>query len=208
MKGYYINLDHRTDRNSHIQQNIVNKYELFSQIERMSAIKNVNGAIGCSMSHIKCLAKCLEMKDEPYFMILEDDFCVLNEENMQEFMKEFEKIKYDDKWDVIVLTPRGSPMQKNYIQKWNRIKNSQTTTGYIIKASFVPLLIDICKNSVEHLMRNEAYDTWALDQAWKPLQIKHAFIYFYQIYAGQFPGYSDIEKRQVNYNRRFIMQKI
>ena len=92
MKGYYINLDHRTDRNSHIQQNIINKYELFSQIERMSAIKNVNGAIGCSMSHIKCLTKCLEMKDEPYFMIIEDDFCVLNEENMQEFMKEFDKI--------------------------------------------------------------------------------------------------------------------
>jgi GR25 family glycosyltransferase involved in LPS biosynthesis len=208
MKGYYINLDHRTDRNSHIQQNIVNKYELFSQIERMSAIKNENGAIGCSMSHIKCLTKCLEMKDEPYFMILEDDFCVLNEKNMQEFMKEFEKIKYDDKWDVIVLTPIGSSMQMNYIQKWNRIKTSQTTTGYIIKASFVPILIEICKHSVENLLRDGDPNEWALDQAWKPLQMKHAFICFYQIYAGQIPGYSDIEKRHVNYNRQFTMQKI
>lgn len=207
MKGYYINLDHRTDRNSHIQQNIINKYELFSKIERMSAIKNVNGAIGCSMSHIKCLTKCLEMKDDPYFMILEDDFCVLNEENMQEFMKEFDKIKSDDKWDVIVLTPRGSPMQKNYIQKWHRIMDSQTTTGYIVKTQFVPILIDICKKSVEKLLRKEDPNRWALDQAWKQLQLKHVFIYFLGIYAGQLPGYSDIERRNVDYNQRFIIQR-
>ena len=45
---------------------------------------------------------------------------------------------------------------------------------------------------------------WANDQCWKPLQLKSNFIYYHEIFAGQKPGYSDIEKKYVDYNQQFF----
>ena len=49
---FYINLEHRKDRKEHVE-NELKKIGLNGQ--RFNAIKTKNGAIGCSMSHLRLL---------------------------------------------------------------------------------------------------------------------------------------------------------
>ena len=78
VKGFYINLDHRTDRKQHIEHQL-EQIRMNHNITRFNAIKNANGRIGCSLSHLKCLQMAKEAKLE-CVMILEDDIlCLLPE---------------------------------------------------------------------------------------------------------------------------------
>ena len=209
IKGYYINLEERKERVQHFEQ-LKTKYPFFKNVERLPAIRNENGAIGCGFSHIKALNKCLESEDE-YIMVFEDDFCILNDNNYNEFIQYFENIRDEKEWDIIVLTPRGEVKHVEANAKmssnlFHEIVNNQTATGYIIKKTFIPIIINSFKKSVEGLLKNQNPDLYAIDQYWKPLQYIHHFYYFKKVFAGQLIGYSSIEKRIVNYNQRFLSQ--
>ena len=204
MNGFYINLNHRTDRKQHIET-LIQMHPFFKNIERMDAICNERGDIGCSLSHIKCLTDLLQ-KNKKYYLILEDDFFILNETNFKNFVDEFELIKHSNEWDVLTLTPRGDTIINNYLLNFNRIVNNQTATGYIVKHRFIETLLTYFNNGLSELMKNGNPDRNALDQCWKPLQQISTFIYYKHIFAGQKPGHSDIEHRYVDYNRRFIEQ--
>jgi GR25 family glycosyltransferase involved in LPS biosynthesis len=217
IKGYYINLEERKDRYAHFEK-LKNNYSLFKNIDRLSATRDENGAIGCGLSHIAALNKCLEDKDIDscceYMMVFEDDFCILNDTHYNEFVNHFENIRNEKEWDIIVLTPRGvmknvavdkkSKMASNHFYE---IVNNQTATGYIIKKTFIPILINTFEKSVEGLLKKLNPDNYAIDQYWKSLQNPYHFYYFKNVFAGQLPGYSTIEKRMVDYNERFASQK-
>ena len=51
-------------------------------------------------------------------------------------------------------------------------------------------------------------DISAHDQYWKRLQTEYPFYYYSEIFAGQLVGWSNIEKRMVDYNDRFINQNL
>lgn len=204
MDGFYINLNRRADRREHIET-LIQTHPFFKNIERMEAICNERGDIGCSLSHIKCLTDLLQ-KNKAYYLILEDDFCILNETNFKNFECEFDLIKDSAEWDVLTLTPRGDTKIKNYLFNFNRIINNQTTTGYIVKHRFIETLLTHFKKGLSKLMNGGKPGTNALDQCWKPLQKNSNFIYYNHIFAGQLPGHSDIEQTYVDYNRRFIEQ--
>ena len=67
---YYINLDHRTDRNESTIKEL-RKLGIHNP-HRFSAIKKDNGAIGCYMSHLEVL-KSARARGLPYVTIFEDD---------------------------------------------------------------------------------------------------------------------------------------
>lgn len=204
MEGYYINLNHRIDRNNHIID-LKNKNPFFSNIERLEAIYNKNGAIGCALSHIRGLTE-LSKKNKHCYIIIEDDFYIFDDDKFNNFVEEFEKIQYDDDWDVITLTPRGKTEQKNYINTFHKIIENQTTSAYIIKHFFLEKLLTTFKNGTLMLMKGENPNFYALDQCWKPLQLESNFIYFEKIFGGQLISFSDIEKKTVDYNNRFKNQ--
>ena len=204
MNGLYINLSHRIDRKTHIE-NLKKKYKFFQNIERFDAILNKRGDIGCALSHIHCLTQLLT-QNKDYYIIMEDDFFIMNDVDFQNFEANFQLIKDNDDWDVLTLTPRGDTIIKNYLFDFNKVVNNQTATCYIVKHRFIEILLSQFKKGVLGLMNNEDPNINALDQCWKPLQEIHNFIYYTNIFAGQIQGYSDIEKKNVNYNERFIQQ--
>ena len=103
IKGFYINLDSREDRKDHFE-NLKQKHPFFKGVDRISAIQDNNGAIGCGKSHIKVLTKCLDMDDDVFF-VCEDDLTILNQEHLSTFIS---SLNLNDEWDLITLTPRGS----------------------------------------------------------------------------------------------------
>ena len=70
-KIIYINLDHRTDRKKEIE-NELEKFNL-KNYERFPAIKHINGAIGCSKSHLEII-KNAKQQGYKNILVLEDDF--------------------------------------------------------------------------------------------------------------------------------------
>lgn len=206
MKGYYINLDNRTDRNSHICE-LKTKYSFFKDIERISAIKDLNhGGMGCTKSHIHCLEKISNRDDESYYMIMEDDFFIKSQKHFDDFVREFEKIKDRDDWDLLTLTPRSCTIIEKYNSDFYRVKNTETATCYIVKKTFVKTLLDNLKESLSRWEEEDKYDRityhkYAFDQYWKKLQSSHCFLAYKLRLFNQIISYSDIEKRVVNYTQ-------
>ena len=199
MQGFYINLDKRTDRREHFE----NISPIFKDIKRFSAIEYSPGYIGCAMSHISALKKGLEI-DSEYICIFEDDFMILNMDNFNNFLHDFKTT--DIEWDVIILNPRGTTIKSTSNSKFKRIIDNQTSAGYIIKKHFIPTLITCFEEAVQYLLTGNSYGIYGIDQYWKKLQLEYNFYYYSSIFAGQLPGWSNIENRMVDYNDRFLKQ--
>lgn len=212
--GFYINLDKRDDRRDHFEKNVKN-HPFFSNIQRMSAIYHEVKGAGCTLSHIECLRRIKmsinnNKSSARYYVIMEDDFQILDSDNFNHFVNSFEKIKDSDSWDIILLTPRGLKMNDSdpfmSSNGYSRISHSQTATGYILKSHMIDVLLENYINSYVQLINTCNYIHYALDQTWKNLQLNHNFYYYLKIYAGQLPGWSDLEKTFVDYNYGFLIQ--
>ena len=73
----YINLDSRKDRREHMEK-LLEGYNY----ERVPAVYDEFGCIGCSKSHIKCMDIIIE-KGYDKCVILEDDFMWKNDNNFE-----------------------------------------------------------------------------------------------------------------------------
>lgn len=83
----YINLEERVDRREHAENQFAS---IGINAERFQAIKMPNGAIGCSMSHLKCLQTAHDNKWE-HLLICEDDITFTNPELFSKQLNSFFK---------------------------------------------------------------------------------------------------------------------
>lgn len=199
VKGFYINLDHRTDRKQHIEYQL-EQIRMNHNITRFNAIKNANGRIGCSLSHLKCLQMAKEAKLE-CVMILEDDIlCLLPEtfiENANSFF-----LNKKNKWDVLLLAGNNLPPFKTNDGVSIRVSHCQTTTGYIVKQHYYDTLISNIKEGISKLMKDpENHYYYAIDKYWLHLQKQDRWMLLVPIIVVQKPDYSDIEKKYTDYQK-------
>ena len=203
VKGFYINLDKRPDRKVHFEE-LKNKHPFFNGLERFSGIENANGYLGCCSSHIEAIKKCAELEGN-VFMICEDDLIIIDEKKFNNMVN---TVDLNANWDVLTLTPRGDSMPNEDLPNgYIRIKNNQTATAYLFKRHMIDILADTLQEGLDQMKKGGHPDQYMNDQIWKRLQIPYRFYYFNEIFAGQLVGFSDIEKRFVNYNQRFVNQK-
>ena len=190
----YINLDYRTDRNIHI----INQFNTLNiQPQRVDAVKNLYGSIGCSLSHIKCLmiAKKNNWKE---VMIVEDDITFLEPNLFKNNLNNFLNSKID--FDVLLIAGNNSPYEE-INENCIKIYNCQTTTGYIVKQHYYDTLINNIKQSVILLMKQPFnHRFYAIDIWWKHLQKKDNWYLLIPLNITQMSGFSDIEKRITNYS--------
>ena len=207
INGFYINLDERKDRYNHFEK--LKRHNLFlKNINRFSAIKNSNGALGCTMSHYNALKIAYEKyKNDECIVIFEDDFCILNENIFNDFINDFELIKNNKDWSIITFTRRSGTYYGKYDNKFNYIKGTQTMSGYIIKTIFIQSLINKLEIGITNMKNGLSEHNNTCDQIWKSLQNENNFIYYNNVFAGQLPSYSNLEKCVVNYNSHFINEK-
>lgn len=191
----YINLAHRTDRLAEV---VAELDKMGIRGTRFNAIKTANGAIGCSLSHLKCLEEAVA-NDWPYVFICEDDIVFLNPELVRTNVGLFCE-KMGDNWDVLILGGNAVPPYDpigNYAVK---VANCQTTTGYIVNRRFYKPLIDNIREGIALFMRNPLDKRqFAIDIYWKRLQATNQWYMIVPPTVIQREGFSDVESRQTNY---------
>jgi len=200
MDTLYINLSHRTDRNDHVIQQL---QSIGLTGIRVEAVECKYGAIGCGMSHIRCLEMAKE-QGWPSVCIVEDDIEFTNPTFFQEQLNTF--LKSNTTWDVLLLgTNMGPPFDKE--NGCLRVFNAQTTTGYIVKHHYYDTLLNCFQKSVGALIRDYNVKMYAIDIQWKQLQQRDRWYVLHPLTVIQKEDYSDIEQREVNYGNLMLSTK-
>jgi GR25 family glycosyltransferase involved in LPS biosynthesis len=195
---FVINLKTRPDRLEHVTAEF-EKINIKPNI--FNAIQTKDGAVGCTMSHIKCLEIAIENDYEQIF-ICEDDITFLEPYTLLRSLGLFEK-KIKD-WDVLII---GGNVVKPYEKIDDyclKITNCQTTTGYIVKKKYYATLLNNFRTGINKLLTTGNTRQYAIDIYWKQLQIEDNWYLLYPLTVTQYENYSDIEKKKTNYNHLML----
>lgn len=200
---FFINLEHRKDRLEHVTEEFK---KMGIKGERINAVKSANGAIGCTLSHIRCL-ETAKQRNYEYVFICEDDITFTDPELFKEQIKKFHNNK-EINWDMLVIGGNVLPPYHKVGDYCARIFNCQTTTGYIVKKGMYDVLLENFKESSQKQMRNPVgpgiSNPYALDIYWKKLQPQYFWWIITPTTVTQYENYSEIEKRVTNYDNLML----
>ena len=193
-KIMYINLDYRTDRKNEIENEFF-KFDI-KNYERFPAIKNIRGALGCTKSHLAIIKNARE-KGYKNILILEDDFEFIVDKKL--FYDQINKL-FQINFDVCLLAYNTPNLYDSEFPFLYKIKDAQTTSGYIVNSHYYDTLIKQWEYAVEMFEKTGNEFLYTCDQSWKILQGKNNW-YCFKIRIGkQRKSYSDIQQGISNYN--------
>ena len=202
----YINLDSRTERRGLFESQIEKLHGQypadfsFYPVSRFSAIHHEHGAIGCSKSHIECL-RIAKNNGWDHVLIFEDDAHFIHPEVLVHQVSSFLS-RFHDEWDVLLLSGNNFPPFKIEAPDCFRVANCQTTGCYLVCSRYYDTLLENFENSLAGLEANpENKPEFACDIYWKRLQRTDRWYLITPICVTQRPGYSDIEKQVVDYEK-------
>jgi len=195
----YINLDSRSDRNDHVKKEL-DKIGVINP-DRFRAIKLDNGALGCSMSHLKCVEFAKKNNLESIF-ICEDDIEFLDPKLFLKQIQTF--LDSNIQWDVIIVSGNNmlpyTPINNNCI----KIFNCQTTTGYIVKNTYYDKLMQNYKDGIQRLLNEPENNDFKIDKYWFKLQRDDNWYLIIPLTVVQKEDYSDIEKKVTNFQKYML----
>jgi len=191
----FINLEHRTDRLEHVKLELA---KLGINGERVNAVKSKIGAIGCTLSHIRCL-ELAKQRGYEYVFICEDDITFMNPELL---IKNLTKFHEEDNmmWDMIIIGGNNVPPYEKIDDSCVKVGSCQTTTGYLVNGHYFDKLIDNFRTGINKLIQNpQLHVLYAIDKYWFNLQKVDNWFLIIPLTVTQREDYSDIEKRATNY---------
>ena len=198
---FYINLEHRTDRKEHVESELL-KIGV-KEAQRFNAIKMENGAIGCSMSHLRILQDA-QKNNLDHILILEDDITFLDPELFKNQINKFFETHKND-WDVILFAGNNMPPYKNIDDTCIQVSRCQTTTGYIVNGHYIKTLLQNVKIGLTHLINKPTeHSKYAIDKYWFILQQLYKWYLIVPLTVVQREDYSDIEKRVTNFEKHML----
>jgi len=224
----YINLESRTDRKEHVvaelsklKENGLPSATPFSDdtqerqrksigideetgFTRFNAVKlpTGNGALGCSMSHLKCL-EMAKKNEWSHVLICEDDIVFLDPVLFVSQVNAF--LSKSRVWDVLLLAGNNmlpyNPVDDNCIQ----VRHCLTTTGYIVQNHYFDTLIKNYKEGIVKLMKHPTdKKLYALDKYWINLQMEDKWFLIIPLSVIQREDYSDIEGKVTNFKKYML----
>jgi glycosyl transferase family 25 len=197
--AFYINLDSRPDRKQHVERQLG---IIGINAQRFKAIKLQNGAVGCSMSHLK-LIETAKANNWPHILVVEDDILFTNPSL---FVQQFNKFLSTHKeFDVALISGNNIPPYREIDDTCVQVTKCQTTTGYLVQNHYFDTLIQNYKIGIQNLMKEpENHRIYAIDKFWFNLQAIHKWYLIIPLTVAQREDYSDIEKRPTNYARAML----
>jgi GR25 family glycosyltransferase involved in LPS biosynthesis len=189
-------LDYRTDRREHTE-NELRKIGITSPT-RLSATQMKFGAVGCSMSHIRCL-EMARKENWPHVFVCEDDITFMNPELFLSKLARFSESNIE--WDVLVVAGNTAPPFGESTDFCIRTFNVQSTTGYIVQQHYYDTMIANFREGISKLMKDpENKREFAIDMYWKRLQQNGKWYVLIPLSVYQYSCYSDVENRNVDYS--------
>jgi hypothetical protein len=200
-----INLGEREDRKLTV---FIQLQNIGANPERVPAVKTKDGAIGCSMSHIKCL-EIAKKSNWEYVCIVEDDFKCIDPVKFKSSLSKFQKnsIKDNIQWDVLLLGGNNCPPYQTLpnVDYCVQITNCQSAIAYVVKKHYYDTMINNYREGVAKLMREPKNKReFAVDMYWKKLQNSRKWFILVPLTITQETSYSDIEERVVNYDHLML----
>jgi glycosyl transferase family 25 len=194
---YYINLQSRPDRKQHVEEQL-ETVGLKQKATRFNAIKMDNGAIGCTMSHLKLLELAKEQRLD-HILIVEDDILFTNPTLFVQQASLFLS-KHSD-FDVVLIAGNNCPPFTPIDESCVQVNRCQTTTGYLVMNHYYDTLIANYRSGLLKLLREpNNHKIYAIDKYWFQLQAIHKWYLIIPLTNTQREDYSDIEKRNTNYS--------
>jgi glycosyl transferase family 25 len=164
-KIYYINLDRRTDRRKHMEEqldninyngsiirfpavdgNTLNYNDLINDFQKeslddafgikKSSVNTSKGALGCALSHKKIYQKVLEGNDD-YVLILEDDVTIV-----PDFINKINNLQVNN-FDILWLGYHFAGVKENYSNYMIPHQYLYGLFGYVINKKAAKVLLDI-----------------------------------------------------------------
>lgn len=190
----YINLKHRTDRDTRILKELARLKADKSKITRFEGnYTPFNGHIGCVLSHIDVINWAIE-KNLNNILVLEDDCYFIDDVNFLNATIEY-FLKIVTKWHVFLLGGYFEEVEKNKYPYINRIKKSYRSHSYAINGCYFKKLRENFYESFNLLKKYSAHfhqKGEALDSHWHILQKKDLWYSSNILLTAQIEGYSDI----------------
>jgi glycosyl transferase family 25 len=188
-KVIYINLKHRTDRDKQILDEL--KVIPSHKIIRFDAIKEKDGHIGCSKSHIGCLELAIQ-NNWINVLIIEDDMIWNNYENNIKLLQKL----LNNNWDVISLGNYNVKYDKNTY----RLFNGLCSHAYVVNNHYFQKLkenfefgllklIEAINYTKSDKLNN--YKKYCLDRYWEILMKNDNWYITIPVLSIQRPSYSD-----------------
>jgi GR25 family glycosyltransferase involved in LPS biosynthesis len=202
----YINLESRTDRREHVEAQLaslkINGMPNMA-VERFNAIKHAtSGAIGCSMSHMRCI-QIAKARGWDRVLVCEDDVLFTN---VPLFLTQLSKFMATvPRWDMVLLAGNNSPPFQVVNDACVQVSSCQTTTAYIVQAHYYDALIANYRAGIQLLMRNPLQKfNYAIDRYWFELQRRDRWFLITPLSVVQREDYSDIEQCITNYGHLML----
>jgi len=197
--AFYINLLSRPDRKKHVEDQLE---KIGIKAERFNAIKLKNGAVGCSMSHLKCL-EIARTNNWDHVLIVEDDILFLNPALFIHKLNEF--LSNHKNFDVLLFAGNNMPPYVTIDNSCVKVTKCQTTTAYLVKSHYYDTLIHNYKEGIKKLINEPLkHAIYAIDKYWFRLQEKDKWYLIIPLSVTQREDYSDIEKKRTNYTNVMI----
>jgi glycosyl transferase family 25 len=195
----YINLEKRLDR----KNSVINEFKKIGVENpiRFKAIEIENGALGCSMSHLKCVENAKKNGFE-YLLLCEDDIQFLNPELFLTQLNQFFTSKID--WDVVIISGNNMIPYITVNDFCIKVLNCQTTTGYIVKKTYYDKLIENYKEGIKKLINEPTNNDFKIDKYWFKLQRSDNWYLIIPLTIIQKEDYSDIEKKVTNFSKYML----
>ena len=206
---YYINLKHRTDRKTHIINEIkkidpnlehTTRFEaiIYDKPFKKTDIRN-KGSIGCSLSHIE-IAKIARKNNYKNILILEDD-CKINVK-IEEFNRLMEYFfKNIKSFNFLLL---GASIGIKFItvdKELSYVVKADCTTGYILNNSIYDDWIDTAEKQTKIMIDTGKRSDCVIDDVWDKYNkdgMRYTFNNNKRKLAIQIAGYSDIELKKIS----------
>ncbi|MBW5405646.1 glycosyltransferase family 25 protein [Morganella morganii] len=203
-KVVYINLAERTDRRESIEFQLNKLGVPPEKIIRFDAVKNENGTLGCTLSHIGVMTMA-EKNKWSNVLVLEDDMIFHNDDESLDRINYFFSSLISSSWDAGLLS--GSYFNINKIHNcFYRLYFSYLANSYIVNQHYYTTLRNCFLMSEEKLKKGVPRNECCLDMLWNELMKKDSWYAIYPCIGYQSVCMSDIEHtvtdRRQNFTRK------
>ena len=178
-----INLDRRKDRLDSARKEFAKLG--IDEINRMPAIPNEIGMIGCGESHKRCLEIAIQ-NEWDYVLICEDDVVFIDPERIKRLLQEY----LDFRFDVLLIGAnvlRGRLVNEDLV----RVEKSECFHAYIVRSHYYFKLLSNFREGLEKLKKDPNNMMCNIDVYNQSLQKNDKWFCFNPSLATQQVGYSD-----------------